>query len=175
MFSGIKSQTSKRALLFKQRNTQGTLQRFAAARNQSLPVFLNQTMEKPRRKIKGKGFPVFSLKKKKLCYFEFSAFFPSDLTSALSVFTDAHTGDRVGIKAAKDPIHILQSLTGGKSGPHHVLNQGLVIRKEDTEPHVRLRSSRTTDPARARACLTLYSTFCLITGRTSGCSGGTEA
>lgn len=41
---------------------EGTLHHFAAARKPCFPVFLIQTMEKLRRKIIGKGCPIFAFK-----------------------------------------------------------------------------------------------------------------
>lgn len=41
---------------------EGTLHHFVAARKPCFPVFLIQTMEKLRRKIIGKGCPIFALK-----------------------------------------------------------------------------------------------------------------
>lgn len=62
MFSGRLSQIPMLNLLLKDMEICRALSHFAGARKQRFPVFLIQTMGKLRRKIIGKGFPIFALK-----------------------------------------------------------------------------------------------------------------
>lgn len=74
-------------------------------------------MEKLRRRIIGKGFPIFAFKKKKkpLCYFECSTLGggESHLISILLVSMEIYMGKSIGMKVANDQISILQRLFRG--------------------------------------------------------------
>lgn len=93
MFSGCLSQIPMLNLLLKDMEICRALSHFAGARKQRFPVFLIQTMGKLRRKIIGKGFPIFALK---FCVILngviFFSFFGSNLISVPLVLAEIFIG-----------------------------------------------------------------------------------
>lgn len=94
MFSGRLSQIPMLNLLLKDMEICRALSHFAGARKQRFPVFLIQTMGKLRRKIIGKGFPIFALN---FCVILnglifFFSFFGSNLISVPLVLAEIFIG-----------------------------------------------------------------------------------